>query len=166
MRVIFLQFLLFFTCFSCQSQLSTIELDRKEFNVSYPESFVLDESGQNNTVFVLKTKAENANDTFIENINLATQPITNSSFDDFVSKTISEISAVGKLIEKKKLNVDGLDCLKLKFVLTQNNIPLTFVQHYYIKNGKVYVLTLSSESSKYEKYLNLFEVVLSTFTLK
>jgi len=93
-------------------------------------------------------------------------PVTNYSFDDFVSKTTSEINSVGKLIEKKKLNIDGLDCLKLKFELTQNNISLTFVQHYYIKNEKVFVLTLSSESSKYEKYLNLFEVVLSTFTLK
>lgn len=166
MRVIFLHFLLFFTCFSCQSQLSTEELDRKEFKVTYPENLVLDESGQNNTVFILKTTAENAKDTFIENINLATQPVSNNSFDTFVSKTTSEISSVGKLIEKKKSKVNGLDCLKLKFELIQNNIPLTFVQHYYIKNGKVYVLTLSSESSKYEKYIQLFDIVLSTFTLK
>ncbi|MGS2764262.1 PsbP-related protein [Sinomicrobium sp. M5D2P9] len=166
MRVIFLKILLFFSCFSCESQVSIEELDRKEFKVKYPENLVLDESGQNNTVFILKTKAENANDTFIENINLATQPAPTNSFDDFVIKTTSEISNVGKLIEKKKSNVDGSDCLKLKFKLTQNNIPLTFVQHYYIKNGKVYVLTLSSESSKYEKYSNMFGVVLSSFTLK
>lgn len=166
MKNFFVKILIALICFSCQGQFKNNELIDNDFTVSYPSDLILDRSGQGNTRFILKTEIESDKDVFIENINLAVKPSVINNFDDFVRQTINEVDGIAKNLEYIKPSKSGLDYLKLKFELTQNNVPLTFVQHYYHHHKNIYVLTLSSETSNYPKYLDKFEVVMSSFKLK
>lgn len=166
MKNFFVKILIALICFSCQGQFKNNELIDDDFTVSYPSDLILDRSGQDNTRFILKTDIDSDKDVFIENVNLAVKPSVINNFDSFVNQTINEVNEIAKNLEYIKPSKNGLDYLKLKFELTQNNISLTFVQHYYYHNKNIYVLTFSSETSNYSKYLDKFEIVMSSFTLK
>lgn len=154
-----------FVALSCQDE-KTINLEREEFLIEYPSYLEFDESGNEGVIFALKTQQKDKKDIFIENINLATQEVGNVSLDEFISKTKPEINSIAKIVEDKALTIKGERCHRLVFELTQNNVPLKFIQHYYVKNEKVYVLTFSSEAKEYDGYYKEMNAVLMSFKLK
>lgn len=159
------KFLVLFSIFSCQDQGIKI-FDREEFSIEYPSNLEFDESGNEGVIFALKTQQKDEIDIFIENINLATQEVGNISLEEFISKTKPEINSIAKIVEDKVLIIKGERCHRLVFELTQNNIPLKFIQHNYVKNKKVYVLTFSSEAKEYDRYYSEMNDVLMSFKLK
>ncbi|WP_430968333.1 PsbP-related protein [Spongiimicrobium sp. 2-473A-2-J] len=150
---------------SCQED-KMIKLERNGFSISYPSHLTLDESGQEGTSFVLTTQKSGQNDVFVENINLVIKNVGKTSLDEFSKRTENEISTVANIIESNRLKINGKDCFKLVLEATQNNVDLTFVQHYYLENQKVYLLTFSSETKVYYDYYNDMNTVLTSFEIK
>ena len=159
-----LNFLILLSTVSCDQELNT--LDNNDFIISYPTGLKLDDTGKDGVLFILSTAKDGINDNFIENINLASQYVGDISFEDFIVKTEKEIKSVAELLETKQIRVNGRDCLSLKIKVKQNNLDLTFIQHYYIKNQKVYVLTFSSESKMYDSFFEDMNKTLLSFKLK
>ena len=141
-------------------------LNREEFSIEYPSYLELDERRNEELIFALKTQQKDKNDVFIEIINLSSQEVGNISIEEFISKTRLEINNITKIIEDKALIIQGEICHRLVFELIQDNIPLKFIQHYYVKNVKVYVLTFSSEAKEYDRYYTDINAVLMSFRLK
>ena len=134
MRILFF-FIICFTSLNCQED-NIVKLDRKDFSLSYPSNLELDENMQGGIVLSLSTKKENEKDGFIENLNLATKDIGSFSFEDVINKTINDINNIGEVIDKKNLTINGHQCYRLIFKLSQNNTNLKFIQDYYIKEQK------------------------------
>lgn len=149
---------------SCQEEKITT-LEREDFSISYPSHLELDEN-EEGTVFVLKTQQQGEDDIFIENINLATQKAENISFNEFAIKIENEIRSQAEIVESKRLKLNGKDCLRLVFKLSQNNINLTFIQHIFVENQKAYALTFSSESKVFDDYYKEMNNVLISFKIK
>lgn len=164
MRIV-LCFMVCFMSLNCQEN-KLIELNRVDFSLSYPSSLELEENIEGGLVFALKTYKKNENDTFIENLNLATKNIGNSSFDDFIHKTVQDISNVGEIIEQKKLTINGRECYRLIFNLSQSSVNLKFIQDYYLKDKKIYVLTFSSEENEFNEYYNQMNNIMKSFIIK
>jgi len=153
-------------CFiSCQENNDGM-LETEKYSISYPSHLELDQSGQDGTSFVLKTKKENDSDTFIENINLVISNVGKVTFDQLSAKAIEDITNVANIIEKKELNINGKNCFKLVFEITQNNVGFTVIQHYFLEEQTVYLLTFTSETSKLNKYFDEVNQVLSSFKIK
>ncbi len=150
---------------SCQ-QSDKINLDRKDFSISYPSHLNLDDSGKEGTAFILTAEKDDVNDIFVENINLVISDAGNVSFNDFVAKTEKEVGSVANIVEKKFLKVNGKECFKLKLTTSQNGTDLTFIQNYYVENQKVYALTFSSETRKFNDYFEEMNEVLLSFKIK
>ncbi len=160
------KFLILFSVFSCLQNQEVKTLDREEFSISYPSYLELDESGEEETVFVLKTPQKGEDDIFIENINLATKEAGNTQFNEFAIQTEREISSFAEIVESKRLKLNDKNCLRLVFKLIQNDVELTFIQHLFVENQKVYALTFSSESKVYDDYYNEMNDVLMSFKIK
>jgi len=141
-------------------------LEKEDFSISYPSNLNLDDSGKEGTRFILTADKDGEDDIFVENINLSTQKVGNITFNEFIKKTEIEVSSVAKIVEKKVLNINGKKCFSLKITATQNGIDAIFLQHYYIENQKVYVLTFSSEASVYNDYYDEMNEVLMSFEIK
>jgi hypothetical protein len=137
-------FISVFNVFSCQQDKSS-KLDKNDYSISYPSHLELDESGKDDISFVLTTQKDGKEDIFIENINLVTKNTNNIHFNEFVGKMEKDIESVAKIVESKRLKLNGKNCLRLVFNLNQNGIDLTFIQHYFLENQKAYVLTFSCE---------------------
>ena len=163
--ILILNFLILLSTASCKQESRKVHTT-DEFTITYPSSLELDQSGQEGTSFILKTEKQGDNDVFVENINLATKNVGNVSFDEFSTKTEKDIKSAVSIKEAKRIKLNNSDCLRLVFNLVQNNVELTFVQHYYIKNKKAYVLTFSSESKMYDSFFEDMNKTLLSFKLK
>jgi len=139
-------------------------LTRNDFSIVYPSYLELDESGKEGSVFILSTQKQHQNDIFIENINLTTQ-VVEMEFDLFAKTTEERISSIATIIENKTLRIDDKECLRLVFQLVQNNVELTFIQHFYLANQKIYALTFSCETKEFENLYEEMNEVLMSFKL-
>lgn len=159
-------FFIFFIFLSCAQDSNNKILDNHEFQVSYPSHLKLDESTAEGAVFVLRTELKGKEDVFVENINLTTKEIGDQKFNEFIEGIKNEVSNVAEIVESSRLNLRGKECFRMVFNLTENNIKLTFIQHYFVENKKAYVLTFSSESIVFDDYFDEMNAVLMSFKLK
>ena len=158
-------FFILINTLSC-AQVNRTVLEKEDFSISYPSSLNLDDSGKEGTRFILTADKDGKDDIFVENINLSTQNVGNIAFDELIKKTEREVSSVAKIVEKKVIDINGRKCFSLKITATQNGVDAIFLQHYYIKNQKVYVLTFSSESKMYDSFFEDMNKTLLSFKLK
>ncbi|PKD18038.1 hypothetical protein APR41_18165 [Salegentibacter salinarum] len=143
-----------------------VTLEKEDFSISYPSSLNIDDSGKEGTQFILTTDKDGEDDNFIENVNLSTQKVGAVTFDEYIKKMEREVSGIAKIIEKKKLEINGNKCYSLKMKATQNGVDAIFLQHFYIENQKAYVLTFSSEAKVYDDYYDEMNRVLRSFEIK
>ena len=161
MKFIYLMVLILITL-SCGQQ-EIVNLDRKDFSISYPKHLILDESGEGGINLILKTSKENDKDVFIESINLIKRNLTGFTFSEIAQKTIEDIESCATIIENKKIKLNGNDCLRIVFELSQQNVDIKIIQHLILSNGKLYLLTFTCEKKNFSKYFNDFNSVLLSF---
>ena len=89
-----------------------------------------------------------------------------TKLSSLVKTTEKEISGFGKIVENKRLKLNGKDCLRLVIEFTQSNMDFTYIQHLLVENGKAYALTFSCEKKMLDKYYEDMNSVLMSFTLK
>jgi hypothetical protein len=143
-------------------------LNKEEFKISYPTNLKLDESGKNGMIFILFTEKSNSTDNFAENINLMIQDLSqlDINLDKYVQISEKQITDRGKLFESKRIKKNGTEYQRLIYELYVNKFDLKFLQYYFVKNKKVYLLTFSCKKEEFEKYLKNIETVMKSFTLK
>ena len=148
----------------CQNKKEII-LDREDFSISYLKYLKLDESGHGGSSFILSVPHE-SNDNFVENINLIKTKLVNPDFKQFTNKTISDVSNIANIIENKIIDLNGEKCLRLIFELREQETDIIVTQHTYIKNSMAYILTFTTESKNYNKYLKEMNEILMSFKIK
>lgn len=148
------------------SDLATLE--REDFSIAYPLDYKLDETGTDGVTFVIFAPHENESDNFAENINLIIADAENLNFDEYISLIEEQMTSVAevKLMEKERLKINGSDCFRMICETKEDSTELKFIQHYYLVNHKVYLLTFTSEKRAYEDHLDEMNNVLFSFKIK
>tara|TARA_B110000046_G_scaffold183427_1_gene219546 strand:- start:2305 stop:2835 length:531 start_codon:yes stop_codon:yes gene_type:complete len=159
-----INFFLVFSLYNC-GQNKNVNLVKDDFSIEYPSYFQLDESGTEGSVFILKTKFKEGKNSFVENVNLVIQDLKEVSSKEYFSKVEKEIKAFSEIIESKEDISRGKKYLRLVFQLDQDDSNFTIVQHFYIVNEKVYILTFSSDSSEFVKYTKDINKMFNSFII-
>ena len=68
-----------------------------------------------------------------------------------------------KVVEKKKLKSN---VIRLTYSGEKDTFKQTWRQYYYVKASKVYIVTFSAETQKYDYYQRFIESFLNSFKLK
>ena len=145
----------------------TISLVRSNFSIQYPSLFEIDESGEANTIFALKTKKkQDVASSFIENVNLAEDKSKYESFEEYFTNSEKNIEKYGKILKSEKRTLNGNNYLRLVFQLSQGNESYTFIQHFYAHKQKFYILTFSSDTREFDSYLKPINKMFNSFKLK
>jgi hypothetical protein len=167
LSVLFLIAIQFVYCQGIQKNDLSI-LNKAEFKISYPTNLKLDESGKNGMIFILLTDKSNSTDNFAENINLMTQDLSqlDINLDKYVQISEKQITDRGKLFESKRIKKNRTEYQRLIYELYVNKFDLKFLQYYFVKNKKAYLLTFSCKKEEFEKYLKNIETVMKSFILK
>jgi hypothetical protein len=157
-----------------QAQSSTnasdwLTLNEKEFSVSYPKDWDLDQKGQMGTSFILFSKPSSPQDLFRENVNLLIQNLAgiNINLDKYVEiseEQIKTMIANSQLIESKRMS-GALPFHKEIYTGDQGILKLKFEQYYWVKDEKAYVLTFTAEVNQFDTFKQTAEAILKSFKL-
>ncbi len=146
-------------------------LDLPDYSISFPGSWELNQSGQMGTSFVLFSPVESTDDTFKENVNLLIQDISgqNVNLDEYTrisEDQVKKLLSGSELLVSKRMKNENGDYQKLIYTGDQGAFHLKFEQYYWIIDGKVIVLTLTGEESKFADYQKTGEKMMNSFVWK
>jgi hypothetical protein len=107
-------------------------------------------------------------DTYIESINLTVNKLNNTSYTalkyaDYSIGYLPKVVQQFEVLEKKNL---GGNSYRVTYRGVKNGLRQTWRQYYYVRRGKVYIVTFSAETRKYEIYQPMIEPYLDSFTFK
>lgn len=145
-------------------------LDGSDYSISYPTSWQLDQSDRV-TEFYLFSPLDGPDDHFNENMNLIAQNLVGVSvnLDQYTQISVNQIKKFFKdeiLKVQKHKNKDGLEYYEVLYRGEHDGMKLKFLQYNFLKNGRAYVLTFTSEESQFEKFKPLVYKTFNSFTIK
>lgn len=144
-------------------------LKGSNYTIQYPQGWELNESGQMGTAFILFAPLDSIQDQFKENVNLLIQNLSglNVNLDKYAEVSAEQIKKSimnSIIIENKRIKNSSEEYHLMIYTGDQGAFHLKFEQHYWIKDQKAYVLTLTCEQDKFTKYKDTGESILNTFT--
>jgi len=146
-------------------------IDDPDYMIHYPDSFELNTSGQMGMSFMLLSKQTSSQDVFRENVNLLIQDLTghNIDLDKFVEISEEQIKTMitnGNIIESKRIKSGDSEFQKVVYTGVQGKFNFKFEQHYRVVKSKAYILTLTCESSQFDKYKEVGGRIMNSFKIK
>lgn len=146
-------------------------LNENSYSIQYPVDWDLDKSGRIGTSFILFSRSTSPNDNNRENVCLVIQDLQgqNINLDRFVENSLDQTKTIltnVNIIENKRMSENGQDFQKVIANLDQGIEKFKSEQYYFLKNGKVYILTFTCEIDKFEKYKETGEKIMNSFKLK
>lgn len=134
------------------------------FVISYPQNWkIKDISG----IVVFISPLENKDDKFSENVNVVVEDIGKyrlsleqyaKAADDNWLKIDSKV----RVIDFQKTNLNGEEA----FYTIAENDKFKFKQYKLIKNNKAFIITYTSELNKFNKFLNIADIIIQSFKIK
>jgi hypothetical protein len=167
----FISLVLSLNSFGQNKETSWKTINDNTYSIQYPDNWELNISETMGTSFILLSQQTSSEDKFRENINLSIQNLEgyNLNLDAYVAISEEQISKMvtnGIIIDSKRLNTNNTEFQKIIFTGKQGLFQLKFVQYYFVKDEKAYVLTFTCEEIQYEKYKIIVEQILESFLLK
>lgn len=167
----FISLVLSLNSFGQNKETSWKTINDNTYSIQYPDNWELNTDKSMGTSFILFTEQTSSEDKFRENINLSIQNLEgyNLNLDAYVAISEEQISKMvtnGIIIDSKRLNTNNTEFQKIIFTGKQGLFQLKFVQYYFVKDEKAYVLTFTCEEIQYEKYKIIVEQILESFLLK
>ncbi len=143
-------------------------LNESEYSIQYPKNWILDQSGNGGTVFMLTSPSDSDTDEVMQNVNVVIENLPNNlDLDTYAKAAIRQVKTVyPTILKKKRMKSDNDDFYKVLFSGKQNGMDLKLEQHYRIKNKKAYIITFTSSVSDFDKDKVIGEKILSTFKLE
>jgi hypothetical protein len=70
------------------------------------------------------------------------------------------------IIENERINTGGQELHKLIYTGDSGRLNLKFVQYYWIKNEKAYILTLTCDANQFDKHKKIVQRIMGSFKLQ
>lgn len=146
-------------------------LSEGEYEIQYPDSWEVSNSGQMGTTFVILSPLSSELDQFRENVNLMVQDLAGYSLtlDQYVELSENQIETLitdGKISFSERQEREGVQYHKAIYTGRQGIFKLKFEQLYWLVGDTAYILTLTCEEDQYEKYKEIGGLILKSFELK
>lgn len=146
-----------------QETLETIKGDN--YTISYSSDWKLDETVRNNVEFSLVQTPVTGE--FRNNINLLIQDLHGTGIDlaEYTQISVEQLNENGKIIGSQKKIIGNIEFQELTFEAFMKGFDLKFLQYYFIKDEKAYVLTFTALKSDFDIVLPEAIKVLNSFKI-
>jgi len=146
-------------------------LTQDNYTIQYPSSWELDQSGDLGSSFILFSPLESEQDSFQENINLLIQDLTGMEIDldKFASISEDQVKTMipnSNLIESIRLKPETGEYHRIIYTGDLGMYHVKYEQYYWMINEQAYILTLTTELDKFDKYKETGERILNSFMIK
>ena len=145
--------------------------ETSKFLIRHPSNWEINLDKKMGETFILYSPIETPQDNFRENVNLFEENLSskNLNLDLYAQSTIIQIKNFITnfiLIENKRIKLGTTEYHQLVYKGDQGILKLIFTQNIWIKGNKAYILTFTSEQSKYSKFKELGENIIKSYTFK
>ena len=156
-------------------------LNRNNYTLKYPRDWDSQQSEdtQSGTVistnvryqFAVLSQLESTQDKFRENVNLVIEDLNGRTIDLATYSRIAEDQLKSqmkncKILEHKTIGKESRQYDKIVWTWDYETVPLKVEQYTWLLNGKAYILTFTSEQSKFSQFQEIGEKILDTFAFK
>lgn len=146
-------------------------LEENNYSVHYPAEWELNQKGQFGMLFILLSPPESSDDNFRENVNLVAEDLKGRKIDldEYAKASEQQVRSIINNVsikESKHMNNGSTEYHKLVYTGDQGLYSLQFEQHYFIKDNKAFVLTLTCLKDKFDQYKETGEGIMNSFELK
>jgi len=153
------------------AQKKSFVLENELYKIQYPNKWTVDTSKTMGTEFFIFSPIENGTDKFRENVNLIVQDISghNIDLDKYADISKNEINTMGpgsRIYEAKKIKKGKSEYYKIVYDMTEESLKLKLEQYYFVTDTRAFVLTFTTESSKFASFKTVGEGVLNSFQLR
>ncbi|MEM6718233.1 MAG: PsbP-related protein [Bacteroidota bacterium] len=145
-------------------------ISQNSYSIKYPSDWVAD-TASNIGADLLLYNEEDAADGFAENINVVVQDLAgyDLDLDGFTELSEGQIKTMVegvKIISSERVTKGAIPYHRMVYTGEQSGVTLKFLQHFYVKNEKAYVLTLTSMESEFYNYVKIGSTIFKSFRLK
>jgi hypothetical protein len=155
--------------------------NRNNYSVKYPGDWDLQQSDNKETgttvnatvryQFAVLSQLESPQDQFRENVNLVIEDLNGKKLDldeysRLAENQLKTMMKNCKILEQKKVNKGVRPYFKIIWTWDYLTVPLKVEQYTWLLDGKAYILTFTSEQTKFAQFQKIGEKILDTFTLK
>jgi hypothetical protein len=141
-------------------------LEKKSFKINIPSGWrVNPECQELNCSLFSPNDTLSAGDSYIENINITIEKLPSTSYtaEQYTTFSISYLPKVVKnfkLLKRTKINQN---LVVIEYQGHKSNFEQSWRQYFHVKNAKVYIVTLATETPKFNYYKTLTEPYLKSF---
>lgn len=163
-----MKYLLFLCLITCKAHAFQIDsLNHLPYTIDVPEGWTIKE-GYTEADCSFLALQDNNQDTFLENINImvADSPAKNYSAEKYTDFSIGYLPSVVEnfeLLERKKLPENA------SFIIykgLKSGYQQTWKQYYYIIKEKMYILTFTAETPRFDEYIDKIQKNLDSFKVR
>jgi len=146
-------------------------LELREFSVTYPQSWVIDTSGNSGMDFLILSPFNYEDDSFNDFVNLAIMPMYGSgkNLDTYIADVVRDIPffyTKAIITKNNKEKKSGKDCYVLTYAGMLNTFPTAIHQYIWFENEKSYTLTYTAEQGSFEKWFKNAERIMDSLKFK
>jgi len=182
MKIRYLLFVLTITLFvSCKKETNSInvlaqpeiaidnpdfkEVQKEDYSIRVHKDWLIELHPQDEIDLYIYIDTE---DDFVENINLIVHQVDHEKITlDQVAKSVeAEFSAQGKIISSQKIITPYREYQRMIVTSRLYGENLKFIQHFFLKNSKIYILTFTALEIDFNKYEKIAEQIMQSFKVK
>jgi hypothetical protein len=136
----------------------------ENYSIQYPSDWILENNPAADIAFYIYLNNHSYTDEIGENINLWIVPVgSDITLEAFTKKSIQEFKAQGEVISSEKLLTPTKEYQRVITRMKMYGEDVKFLQHYILKNTKVYVLTFTAIERNFEHLEKSAEQVMLSF---
>jgi hypothetical protein len=147
-------------------------IDTPHYTIQYPKEWKRETGEKFGSEFMLMSARTSPKDDFKENIGLLILEFSSDSginlekYAEISEEQVIESMENAKILSSKSSLNHGQNMHKTTFTASFDDRALTFTRHYWKKNNKIYVLTLTCEADQFDDYKDVGEGIMASFRLK
>jgi hypothetical protein len=166
--------LIFCSYLSCcfgqnESNNSMAWIEKRNYRIQCPNTWTIDSTGVMRTKLVLLSEYEDESDRFRDNVNLVIQNLAGQGIDLKKYAEQSEKQMEGfasQLLESKLESGAKGEYYKVLYTVKQGKFQLKIKSICFIRNEIAYLITFTSEETKFDKFITIGEKMMNSFALK
>jgi len=146
-------------------------INRDNYTIRHPKNWTIDTTNLMGADLFIISQKESDSDKFRENVNVMVQDLKGlniglEKYVDISKEQIKSLLTNANIIESTRLHRGNYEFYKLIFSGVQGIFTLQTEQYYFLANEKAFVVTLTTEQTKYNSYEKIGEMILQSFELK
>lgn len=144
-----------------------VKFEKDNYSIQYPKDWLIEKEFGQDVAFYIYLNVDKEEAEIGSNINLMVQNVSKEmTLEEYTSISLKDISRQGSVISSEKFVTPSKEYQRVVCTMRMYNEDLKFVQHYIVKNSKVYVLTFTAMERNYSRFESIAEQVMQSFTIK